>query len=165
MELPVEFVGQMSLHWKYSFKGNRLKDCQYVHDEVLYISSCRDGISVKLIYQHFFKYRLLVSVKVRTDKTSALRYRLWPNIGYFYTRQLGGNDMECSLEQFMNSMIQYVREKQVHWRKFISWWDNCFGIAGIDTLNKCIIVPAWNTGYESCAAKMHLFNQSIHRAH
>ena len=40
----------------------------------------RDGISVKPIYQHFLKYRL--SVKVRTDKISAIGYKFWLNIGY-----------------------------------------------------------------------------------
>ncbi len=40
----------------------------------------RDGISVKPIYRHFLKYRLSVSVKVRTDKISAIGYGLGPNI-------------------------------------------------------------------------------------
>ncbi len=39
-------------------------------------------ISVMPIYRHFLKYRLSVSVKIRTDKISAIGYRLWPNIGY-----------------------------------------------------------------------------------
>ncbi len=41
-------------------------------------------ISVEPIYRHFLKYRLSVSVKVWTDKISAIGYRLWPNIGSKY---------------------------------------------------------------------------------
>ena len=41
-------------------------------------------ISVMPIYRHFLKYRFSVSVKVRTDKISAIGYRLWPNIGSKY---------------------------------------------------------------------------------
>ncbi len=42
----------------------------------------RDGISVKPIYRHFLKYRLLV--KVRTNKISAIGNRLRPNISSKY---------------------------------------------------------------------------------
>ena len=41
-------------------------------------------ISVKPIYRHFLKYRLSILVIVMTDKTSAIGYRLWPNIGSKY---------------------------------------------------------------------------------
>ncbi len=46
-------------------------------------------ISVMPIYRHFLKYRLSVSVKVRTDKISAIGYRLWPNIGSKYRLYFG----------------------------------------------------------------------------
>ncbi len=46
-------------------------------------------ISVMPIYRHFLTYRLLVSVKIRTDKISAIGYRLWPNIGSKYRLYLG----------------------------------------------------------------------------
>ncbi len=46
-------------------------------------------ISVKPIYRHVLKYRLSVSVKVRTDKISAIGYRLWPNIGSKYRLYFG----------------------------------------------------------------------------
>ncbi len=37
-----------------------------------------------LIYRYYFKYRLSVLVKVRTDKISATGYWLLPNIGSEY---------------------------------------------------------------------------------
>ena len=46
-------------------------------------------ISVKPIYLDFLKYRLSVSVKFRTDKISAIGYRLWPNIGSKYRLYFG----------------------------------------------------------------------------
>ncbi len=46
-------------------------------------------ISVRPIYQHFLKYRLSVSVKIRTDEISAIGYRLWPNIGSQYRLNFG----------------------------------------------------------------------------
>ncbi len=42
------------------------------------------NILVKLIYRHFLKYWLSVSVKVRNDILSAIGYQLWPNIGSKY---------------------------------------------------------------------------------
>ena len=49
----------------------------------------RDGILVEPIYRHFLKYRLSVSVKVRTDKLSVIGYRLWPYIGSEYRLNFG----------------------------------------------------------------------------
>ncbi len=44
------------------------------------LSGINQGWHIGLpIYRHFLKYRLSVSVKVRTDKISAIGYRLWQN--------------------------------------------------------------------------------------
>ena len=41
------------------------------------------------IYRHFWKYRLSVSVKVRTDKISVIGYQLLPSIGSEYRLNFG----------------------------------------------------------------------------
>ncbi len=69
---------------------------------VLWISSCfNSGIHMYLYFgeRHLLAYprrfnpgmayRFTVSVKVRTDKISAIGYRLWPNIGSKYRLHFG----------------------------------------------------------------------------
>ncbi len=62
--VSIKQVGPPHFHYLYAGMAYRFTD-----------------ISVKPIYWHFLKYRLSVSVKVRTDKISAIGYQLLPNIG------------------------------------------------------------------------------------
>ncbi len=72
----VGMLGKALLGWK--------KHCDFIHAILPGMAYRFTDISVKPIYRHFLKYRLSVSVKVRTDKISAIGYRLWPNIGFKY---------------------------------------------------------------------------------
>ncbi len=55
-----------------------------------HLAGTRQDILVILICGHFLKYRLSISVKVRTDKITAIGYCLWSNIGTKYQLYFGG---------------------------------------------------------------------------